>query len=130
MNFARIINHWENAGCDGHCAHCLYGESKDCTAEIKKDTKALIKDYKKLSLERDKLVGIKVILLKDLEERDEKLLKSVEELYPEFVKDYKSMEEELEGLYEEVDRLEKELNRKKEFELIFEAPPGEPIILK
>lgn len=109
MNFAKIINHWENAGCDGHCAHCLYGESKDCSAEIKKDTKALIKEFKHLSEERDKLVGIKVLLLRDLEERDAMLLKKVEEVYPEFVKDYKSMEVDLGELYEEVDRLEREL---------------------
>ena len=109
MNFAKIINHWENAGCDDHCAHCLYGESKDCSAEIKKDTKALIKEFKHLSEERDKLVGIKVLLLRDLEERDAMLLKKVEEVYPEFVKDYKSMEVDLGELYEEVDRLEREL---------------------
>lgn len=130
MNFARIINHWENSGCDGRCEFCLYGESKDCTADIKKDTKALVKAYKALSRERDKLLGIKVVLLQDLEERDKKLEMTVEELYPEFMKDYKAMETELGDLYEEIDRLEKELNRKKEFELIFDAPPEEPIILK
>lgn len=113
MNFARIINHWENAGCDGHCAHCLYGDAKDCNVEIKKDTKALVKAFKALTEERDKLVGIKVILLRDLEERDELLQKKVEEIYPEFIKDYKSMEVDLGDLYEEVDRLENELKEAK-----------------
>lgn len=130
MKIARIIHHLENGGCDEQCDLCLYGEYKNCHTEIKKDARDLAKAFKELKAERDRLVGIKVILLKDLEDRDQMLKKSVEELYPEFMKDYKVMEEELVGLYEEVDKLEKELNVKKEFDLIFEAPPEEPIILK
>lgn len=105
MNLARIINHWENAGCDGHCDLCLYGESKDCTAEIKKDTKALIKAFKDLKAERDQLVKLKVVLLKDIEERDQMLEKKVEEIYPEFMKDYQAMKEELESTAAELEEL-------------------------
>lgn len=113
MKLARIIHHWEHGGCDEQCDLCLYGEYKNCRAEITRDTQALIKAYRKIKAERDRLVGIKVILLKDLEDRDQMLKKSVEELYPEFMKDYKVMEEELVGLYEELDRLEKELEEAK-----------------
>lgn len=113
MKLARIIRHWEYGGCDELCDLCLYGESKDCHADIKRDTQTLIKSYRALKSERDELLGIKVILLKDLEERDQMLQKKVGEIYPEFMKDYQTMREELDELYSEVDRLEKELEKEK-----------------
>ena len=109
MNIARIINHWENSACDGHCGFCLYGECKDCSAEIAADTKALIREYKAVSIARDELVGTKVRLLDDIEELNEKLEKKIEEVYPEFVKDYNIMKEELEGAYAELEKYRKEL---------------------
>ena len=113
MNLARIINHWENSDCEGHCeGHCelcLYGYSRNCSADIKKDTKALIKEFKKIREERNQLVGLKVLLLRDLEDRDRLLAQRVEEVYPEFMKDYNAMQDELEELYTELDRLDAQI---------------------
>lgn len=130
MKIARIIHHWEHGGCDEQCDLCLYGEYKNCRAEIKRDTQLLIKEYRALKSERDDLVGVKMLLLRDLEERDKKLEKKVEELYPEFINDYRVMQEELDAVYDERDKLEKELEEEKKLKLLFETVAEDPIVLK
>ena len=59
----------------------------------------------KLAKENDHLKNINTLLEQDLEDRDNMLKKKVEEIYPEFVKDYDCLREELDGCYEELEAL-------------------------
>lgn len=52
-----------------------------------------------LSEEVDKYKVVNHLLERDIADRDEMLKKKVEEVYPEFMRDYKCMEEELDGYH-------------------------------
>ena len=54
---------------------------------------------------------IKDLLNQDIADRDALLEKKVEEVYPEFMQDYKAMREELNGVYEELEETKRNLRK-------------------
>ena len=81
---------------------------KDAFALIKalaKDYTELDEKYRKLYEENASLICIKHLLEQDIEDRDKMLESKVEEVYPEFMKDYGLMREELDACYEENGKL-------------------------
>lgn len=62
---------------------------------------------RELQEEVDACKVMMALLERDVADRDAVLEKKVEEIYPEFMRDYRAMREELEGLYEELAELRK-----------------------
>lgn len=55
------------------------------------------------------LTAVNRLLERDIADRDEMLKKKVEEVYPEFMRDYKAMEQELDDLYKELAEIEEDI---------------------
>ena len=64
-----------------------------------------------LTKENEKLKMFNKLLEQDIADRDEMLEKKVEEIYPEFMRDYKCMREELDGNYEEMREIKERLKQ-------------------
>ena len=64
-----------------------------------------------LTKENEKLSMFNKLLEQDIADRDEMLEKKVEEIYPEFMRDYKCMREELDGNYEEMREIKERLKQ-------------------
>lgn len=60
-----------------------------------------------MAKELEQQQAINKLLERDIEDRDKMLEQKVEEVYPEFMRDYKCLREELEGVYEELVELRK-----------------------
>ena len=116
----------ENEFCDA-CDNCPSppNTSGNCVVFVMRDALALIKE---LTEENEMRSTIIQLLERDIADRDKMLESKVEEVYAEFMRDYKCMKEELEGMYEELaelrlerDELKRELEQYKKL-----APIGCP----
>lgn len=91
------------------CDLCPYSKWKaGCRDEMCGDALALINT---LTDEVKLLRIIKDVLNQDIADRDKLLEKKVEEVYLEFMKDYKAMREELDGVYEELEETKRNLRK-------------------
>ena len=99
-----------NNPCPANCPYYREGDGDimGCTQRLTADTVALVDT---LVSDIKVLRKIKDLLLKDIEDRDALLEKKVEEVYPEFMQDYKAMREELESITEELEETQRELRK-------------------
>lgn len=90
--------------CEKHarCKTCPLFEVDACD-----DIVGLTKEIEQLTEQLDASKVMIALLERDIADRDEMLEKKVEEIYPEFMRDYRAMREELEGLYAELAELRK-----------------------
>ena len=64
-----------------------------------------------LTVENEELKLFNKLFEQDIADRDEMLEKKVKEIYPEFMRDYKCMREELDGCYEDVKKMQERLKQ-------------------
>ena len=83
----------------------------DCILYLDEEIEQCRATIKKMEDELDRYRLANRLLMQDIADRDEMLEKKVEEVYPEFMRDYKCMKEELEGASEELAELKKERKR-------------------
>lgn len=72
----------------------------------------------------DKLSTINKLYEGDNSDLQKQLEKKVEEVYPEFMRDYQCMREELDGAYDELEELRKQLTNKKGLILTIDGTTG------
>lgn len=93
------------------CEECPYHheyEKKPCIEQMCEDAVALIKKQQE---KIDMLEVIKKLNEQDIADRDEMLKQKVEVVYEDFMKDYKCIQEENEGLYKELAEARDEIER-------------------
>ena len=94
-----------NRGTTEDCAKCprFDGDrtlsTEDCMEKLMRDALSLIKE---LTDENEKLKMFNKLHEQDVEDMHKMLEKKVEEVYPEFMRDYQLMRDELDGAYEEL----------------------------
>lgn len=88
--------------CEAHarCKDCPLFEVDACD-----DIVNLTKEIEQLTEQLDTCKVMIALLERDIADRDEMLEKKVEEIYPEFMRDYRAMREELDGTYDELAEL-------------------------
>lgn len=80
----------------------------DAILYLELEVRAYRHTIEKLKEELERYQVINKLLESDIADRDKMLEQKVEEVYPEFMRDYKCMREELDGVYEELAELRKE----------------------
>lgn len=99
-------------GCssDVGCGGCPYYDlgSSSCISAVCKDAAKLIEKQKEVI---DKYAVINRLNEQDIADLNKMLEQKVEVVYEDFMKDYKCLKEELEGLYDEYEELKAEIER-------------------
>ena len=92
------------------CEECPYDMCEDCSCadQVCKDAIELIKKQQE---KIDMLEVIKKLNEQDIADRDEMLKQKVEVVYEDFMKDYKCIREENDGLYAELAEARAEIER-------------------
>ena len=102
LNREQIIKALECCSTE-NCTDCPYAVDDifdiSCGINKAKDALSLIKE---LTEENEKLKMFNKLHEQDVEDMHKMLEKKVEEVYPEFMRDYQLMREELDGAYEEL----------------------------
>ena len=91
-----------------NCNECPFEIGKNECRSLDSLALSLINE---LTEENDKLKVLNKLHEQDVDDYIEQLEKKVEEVYPEFIQDYKCMREELDGVYDEYKELREENER-------------------
>ena len=115
MNYEKVLKALKlcatnDTPCPKTCPYYYAGDDNimGCTQRLTADAAKLVEG---LTDEVKLLRIIKDVLNQDIEDRDAMLERNVEEVYPEFMKDYKAMKEELAAVYEELEETKQNLRK-------------------
>ena len=104
---------WDDVSLCKLCPFYKASESLNCISGMATEALSLIDELLK---ENEKLKILNKLFEQDVEDWRKLAESKAEEIYPEFMRDYNCMREELEGLYEELAELRRECGTDKEGE--------------